>query len=137
MTEKWLAPVVLTPKDDADAGRLVTRRIPLGLGFPGDFFMKANEVVFDKPAALATFDVSPSGVLAIGSEDGRIVIASLETKGITAEMGERILGGVPEMVEFSPDGKHLVGFAKGMLHIFDIVDGSRPANVERLSSIPR
>lgn len=114
----WLEPVVLTPPEDVDQGRVVTRRIPLGFGLPGDLYTTSRAVVYAKPAALAQFDVSPSGTLAIGSETGEIVLASLETKERVGLLGDNILGAKPEMIEFSPTGKHLVAFAKGMLHIF-------------------
>lgn len=119
-SETWQPPVVLTPPEDADPGRVVTRRIPLGLGFPGDLFTTSRDVVYSKPAALALFDVSPTGTLAVGSESGELVLASLESKERVGVVGDGILGAKPEMVEFSPDGRHLVAYAKGVLHIFQL-----------------
>ena len=77
----WQDPVVLTPPEDVDIGRVVTRRIPLGLGFPGDLYTTAREVVYAKPAALKQFAVSPNGTLAVGSETGEIVLAEPRHQG--------------------------------------------------------
>ena len=35
-------------------------------------------------------------------------------------VGDKILGAKPEMIEFSPSGRHLVAFAKGVLHVFEL-----------------
>ena len=126
---QWQEPVVLTPPDDVDQGRVVTRKIPLGLGFPGDLYTTARDVVYAKPAALALFDVSPNGTLAIGSETGEIVLASLETKERVGLVGDNILGAQPEMIEFSPTGKHLVAFAKGVLHILEMDEANTNSEV--------
>lgn len=121
-TEKneWLSPVVLTPPDESDNGRVVTRRIPLGLGLPGDLYTTSREVVYSKPAALAQFAVAPNGTLAIASETGEVVLASLKNKQRTGLVGDNLLGARPEMIEFSPSGDRLVAFAKGVLHIVDV-----------------
>lgn len=118
--DEWIDPVVLTPPEDADAGRVVTRRIPLGLGLPGDLYTTSRDVVYAKPAALALFDVSPRGTLAVGSETGEIVMASLDSKERVGLIGDNILGTKPEMIDFTPTGGHLVAFAKGVLHIFKL-----------------
>ena len=116
----WQEPVVLTPPEDVDIGTVVTRRIPLGLGFPGDLYTASREVVYAKPAALKQFAVSPNGTLAVGSETGEIVLASLQSKERVGLVGDGILGAWPEMIDFSPTGKHLVAYAKGVLHIFKL-----------------
>ncbi len=123
---EWQEPVVLTAPEDADLGRVVTRRIPLGFGLPGDLYTTARDVVFAKPAALDEFAVSPSGTLAIASESGDIILASLETKERVGLVGDGILGGKPSMIEFAPDGRSLVAYAQGMLHIFQL--GSESTN---------
>ncbi len=125
---QWQEPVMLTPSDNVDAGRIVTRKIPLGFGLPGGLYTTARDVVYAKPAVLALFDVSPNGTLAVGSETGEIVLASLETKERFGLVGDNILGAKPEMIEFSPTGKHLVAYAKGVLHIFEL--GEAAANSE-------
>ncbi|WP_425399256.1 hypothetical protein [Aeoliella sp.] len=127
--DQWLDPVVLTPPEDADAGRVVNRRIPLGLGLPGDLYTTSREVVYSKPASLALFDVSPHGTLAVGSETGEIVMASLESKERVGLIGDNILGAKPEMIEFSPTGGHMVAFAKGVLHIFELDEGAANSEV--------
>lgn len=117
---KWQEPVVLTAAEDIDEGRVVTRRIPLGFGLPGDLYTTARDVVYAKPAALSEFDVSPTGTLAVASETGEIVLASLESKQRVGLIGDNILGAKPAMIEFAPNGKSLVAYANGVLHIFEL-----------------
>lgn len=128
---EWQAPVVLTVAEDVDEGRVVTRRIPLGLGFPGDLYTTARDVVYAKPAALSEFDVSPNGTLAVASETGEILLASLETKERDALIGDNILGGQPSMIEFSPDGSSLVAYANGVLHIFELGAKNENSAIEK------
>ena len=92
----------------------------MGLGFPGDLYTTTREVVYARPAALSLFDVAPNGTLAVASETGQIVLASLKSKERAGLVGDNLLGARPEMIEFSPTGQHLVAFAKGVLHIVDI-----------------
>lgn len=117
---EWQEPVVLTAPEDVDQGRIVTRKIPLGLGLPGDLYTTSRDVVYAKPAALSMFDVSSTGTLAVASETGDIVLASLGTKERIALVGDNILGGRPTMIEFAPDGRSLVTYAQGVLHIFEL-----------------
>lgn len=133
--DQWLDPVVLTPPEDADEGRVVNRRIPLGLGLPGDLYTTAREVVYSKPASLALFDVSPHGTLAVGSETGEIVMASLESKERVGLVGDNILGAKPELIEFSPTGGHLVAFAKGVLHIFELNESATNSEIVQESEL--
>ena len=49
-------------------------------------------------------------------------------RGRIGLVGDNILGGKPELIEFSPTGRHLVAFAKGVLHIFAL--GEANANSE-------
>lgn len=121
-SNRWAPPVVLTPREEVDSGRVVTRRTPLGFGFPGDLFMSTREVVFSKPAALVLFDVGPNGVLAVGSETGEVILASLESRGRVGVIGNELLGAKPEMVEFSPDGGHLVAYARGELFLIPLTE---------------
>lgn len=127
---EWLEPVVLTPPDEADLGRGFTRRIPLGFGFPGDLYLTERDVVYSRPAALAEFDVAPSGVLVIGSETGDLVLASLETKQRIGVVGEQVLGGRPDFVGFSPTGRHLVAYARGELFLFPLTEEELKASIE-------
>lgn len=127
-SDSWQEPVALTAPEDVDSGRVVTRKIPLGLGIAGDLYTTSRDVVYSKPAALSEFDISPSGTMAIGSESGELFLASLESRERIAVVGDNILGERPEVVEFSPDGRHLVAFAKGVLHVFEI--GESNANSE-------
>lgn len=122
-TGEWTEAISLTDKEVRDPGRIVRRKIYAGLGFPGDLYITRPEVVFDKPAALHQFAVSPSGGIAIASETGDIVLASLETKSREAVVGEGILGTRSEMIEFTPSGSHLVAYADGLLHIFKLDNG--------------
>ena len=119
-TGEWRDSVVLTPPTEADTGQVVNRRLPLGYGLPGDLYTTRREVVYAKPAALLMFDVAPNGTLAIGSETGEIVLASLQSKERVGLVGDNILGSKPELIEFSPTGGHLVAFANGVLHIFKL-----------------
>ncbi|TWU34918.1 hypothetical protein [Novipirellula artificiosorum] len=136
-SDQWLDPVVLTPPEEADSGRAVTRRIPLGLGLPGDLYMTSRDVVYAKPAALSLFAVAPNGVVAVGSETGGIVLASLDTKDRIGVIGDEILGVKPEMIEFSPTGGHLVAFANGMLHVFKLNEEGSNSEIQATdSSIP-
>lgn len=132
---EWKEPVVLTAPEDADEGRVVTRRIPLGFGFPGDLYTTAREVVYAKPAALSMFDVSPVGTLAIASETGDIVLASLESKERVGLVGDNILGGKPSMIEFAPNGKTLVAYAQGMLHIFELGTGEEDSAIKTEATV--
>lgn len=135
-SDQWLDPVVLTPTEDADTGRVVTRRIPLGLGLPGDLYTTSRDVVYSKPASLTLFDVSPHGTVAVGSETGEIVMASLESKERIGLIGDKILGAKPEMIEFSPTGGHLVAFAKGVLHIFELDESAANSEITPQESTP-
>ena len=135
-SDKWLDPVVLTSPEEVDTGRVVRRRTPLGLGLPGDFFVTSRDIVYSKPASLVLFGVSPQGTLAIGSETGEIVMASLESKERVGLLGDNILGAKPEMIEFSPTGKHLVAFAKGVLHIFELDESSGKSALTQAGSDP-
>lgn len=130
-TGEWQEPVMLTAAEDVDEVRVVTRRIPLGLGFPGDLYTTARDVVYAKPAALSEFDVSPNGTLAVASETGEILLASLETKERDALIGDNILGGQPSMIEFSPDGGSLVAYANGVLHIFELGAENENSAIEK------
>ena len=117
-TSTWDEALSLTTSGNRDKGQTLTRRIPTGLGLPGDLYTTVPEVVYSKPAALAQFDVSPAGIVAIGSETGDIVLANLKTKQRVGVLGEGMLGGKPEMIKFTPTGGHLLAYAKGSLHIF-------------------
>ena len=125
----WLDPVVLTPPEDADLGRGFTRRIPLGFGFPGDLYLTERDVVYSRPAALAEFDCSTTGILAIGSEMGDLVLASLESKQRVGLVGEQVLAGRPDLVRFSPKGDRLVAYANGLLYVF-VLEPEKQENSE-------
>ena len=130
---KWQKPVSLTPPKDRVVGKTVSRPIPIGLGgFPGSLYTSLQNIVYSKPAALAKFDISPTGMIAVGSEVGEIVLASLETRDIVAKLGsgERILGGKTEMIDFTPTAGHLLAYADGVLHIFKLGKDSQVINVE-------
>jgi hypothetical protein len=65
----------------------------------------------------------------VGSETGEIVLASLQSKERVGLVGDRILGAWPEMIEFSPTGKHLVAYAKGVLHIFKLDESNMNSEI--------
>lgn len=115
----WEKPISLTPSEDRDNGRIATRRIPVGLGLPGDLFTTYSKVVYSRPAALKLFDVSESGILAVGSETGDIVLVDLKSGEHLGVVGEKILGGPPELLRISRGDGHLIAYAKGVLHLFE------------------
>jgi WD40 repeat protein len=118
----WESPVPLVPAGERDGGKVVSRRIPLGLGFPGDLYTTVPEVVYSKPAALTAFASSATGLVAVASEQGDVVLFDLPSRARIGQIGDKVLGAPAEFVDFTPNGKHLVAFAKGVLHIFS-VDG--------------
>ena len=68
-------------------------------------------------------------------ETGDIVLASLESKKRVALVGDNILGGKPSMIEFAPDGKTLVAYAQGMLHIFELGTGKEDSAIKTEATV--
>lgn len=117
-SSQWQESLSLTPTPERDLGRVVTRRVPLGLGGPGDLYTTYRERVFNEPAALARFDVLPDETIAVCSETGDLALTNRKNGSLS--LGENILGSDIEFIKATPTGRHLVAFGKGVLHIIKL-----------------
>ncbi len=120
---KWDENIALRPEAEKDTGEIVNRRIPLGFGFPGDLYTSIPEVVYSKPAVLTTFDLSINGTIAVASEEGSIVLANLQKRARTGVLKQVSLGAPAESILFTPDGRQLIAYARGILHIIGLENG--------------
>lgn len=117
----WKDKIALVGPGEADDGRIVKRKIPLGMGGLPGLRTSYSEKVYSKTASLSDFDVSPQSVMAIGSEAGELSLLYMRNKQRQRrELGERILKSKAQLVRFSPTGHRLVAYAGGNLHIFSI-----------------
>jgi len=113
----WQESLLLAPERERDFGEVVQRRHYGGFGFPGDLYLTVPEIVYSTPAPLINFDITPSKTIAIASEDGKIALASLDERRIFGVVGDEILEGPVDFMQFTPDGRYLVAYSEGMLHI--------------------
>ena len=116
---KWLEPISLVPESERDSGRVVSRRIPGGLGFPGDFYVERSTVQYASPAVLSKLTVSQSGTVAIASETGCITLTRLDGDRKIRSVSKKEFGAV-ELIEMTANDRQLIVFAKGNLSIVDL-----------------
>ena len=119
-SKKWLDSIALVPPEMTDPGQIVNRRIPLGLGGPGDLYTAVQSRVFSSPAPLHTFAVARNGLLAVGSESGDVTLYDLKSGDKVAELPMSHDKGVVEAICFNSDCDRLVAFSNGVLHVFAI-----------------
>ncbi len=107
-TKKWLDAIALTSPHMRDSGRVVNRRIPLGLGGPGDLYATMKQRVFSTPAPLHTFAVSKNGLLAVGSEKGDVTLYDLKAGNRIADLPMPQDKGIIEAICFNSDCDRLI-----------------------------
>lgn len=119
--QEWRSTISLVAPEERDEGRMVKRDAPVGLRSRGlEPRITAYFREYSKPAALCSFDVSASGLIAIGSESGELIVTKLTNPSVRRALGEKILKSKPEFVAFDPTGRHCVAYAGGEMFIFTV-----------------
>lgn len=119
-TKQCIESLMLTDYGKRDPGKLVQRRIPFGLGGPGDLYMSTTERIFSSKAPLHTFAVSSTRLLAVGSEIGEVTIYDLDPRRKLAKLPLSSERGAVESIAFNQQADRLALYRKGELYVFNI-----------------
>jgi hypothetical protein len=121
--KKWIRQIPFFVNGERDKGVATRGRVAGGFGLEGDAFLQtAPTTIFTKPAQVHRVALSRTGLLAAGGGDGVVRIVDFETaRPIKAFPRIEKEGGV-ELVAFTPDGKRLLYFVRGTLHIVDVAN---------------
>lgn len=112
----WVRTIMLQGGSDSPA----PSEDRLGLDLPDGLFARDADRVFPGAVSVNKLAISPTDILAVGSRDGAILFVDLKS-------GKR-LGAIPfaskdkpiEGLTFTPDGRFILFFIRGTLHILEI-----------------